>query len=93
MALALIIRVLLAHGPGLGALPIPVQRAVDSLLKIRPECRPNELVLRVGLKQFLPPSTAHHLAVNLVNHPLLIENRFMNPRSCEEEELRWWMTV
>jgi predicted protein tyrosine phosphatase len=85
VALALIMRGLLARSDGLGVAPIPVQRAVDLLLQIRPECRPNFLVLQVGLEQFLPPNAAHHLAVNLVNHPVLIENRFVKSRSCGKE--------
>lgn len=81
VALALIIRGLLAGRAGLGVQPIPVQRAVNLLLQIRPECRPNITVLQLGLEEFLSSDAAHHLAVNLVNHPVLIENRFLNPRS------------
>ena len=81
VALTLIIRGLLAHGSDLGAQPALVEKAVHLLLKIRPQSRPNVLVLQVGLEQFLPADTARELAVNLVNHPVLLENRFVKPRS------------
>jgi predicted protein tyrosine phosphatase len=50
--------------------------AVDLLLKVRPIARPNVLVLRLGLEQFLPAPQAATLAVALVNHPRLRANRY-----------------
>lgn len=81
VALTLIVRGLLGHDANLGAQSALVERAVDLLIQIRPQSRPNTLVLQVGLGQFLPADTARELAVNLVNHPVLLENRFVKPRS------------
>jgi predicted protein tyrosine phosphatase len=84
VALTLIVRGLLAHGTDPAKQLALVERAVNLLLQIRPQSRPNVLVLQVGLEQFLPPDAARQLAGNLVNHPVLLENRFVKPSSrCE----------
>ncbi len=81
VALALIVRALSKQGSDAVTQNWLVDRAVDVLLRIRPQSRPNVLVLQVGLEQFLQASLAHQLAVGLVNHPVLVENRRVNPRS------------
>ena len=80
VALALIVRVLWAHGSDLGADPKLVAQAVGLLLQIRPQSGPNALVLQVGLEQFLSVAVAHQLTVKLVNHPVLLKNRFEKRR-------------
>ncbi|MDA1274917.1 MAG: hypothetical protein O2960_12855 [Verrucomicrobia bacterium] len=51
-------------------------RAVDTLLDIRPQAKPNALVLRLGLELFMPLGEAGRHATNLINHPRLFANRF-----------------
>jgi hypothetical protein len=63
-----------------------VERAVELLLKIRRKARPNVLFLRLCLEQFLPAKEAHDLTVALVNHPALMENRFV-PQSESHDPL------
>ena len=50
--------------------------AVELLLQIRPEARPNVLVLRLALESFLPEPQAEDAARGMVNHPRLLNNRF-----------------
>lgn len=57
-----------------------VEEAAEQLLAIRPRARPNVHVLRLALRYFLPPERAESLAVALVNHPELLNNRFLNPK-------------
>jgi predicted protein tyrosine phosphatase len=80
VALTLIIRGLLAQRFELDAQQFLVEKAVNLLLQIRPQARPNALVLQVGLEQFLSPDAARQLAVHLLNHSTLLENRFVKPR-------------
>jgi predicted protein tyrosine phosphatase len=80
VALALIVRALWAHCSDLGAPPKLVEQAVDLLLQIRPPSRPNALVLQIGLQQFLPTNVAHQLMIKLVNHPVLLKNRYEKNR-------------
>src|ERR1039458_2152140 len=54
-----------------------VERAFDLFLQIRPKARPNVLFLRLCLEQFLDPAKARELTGRLVNHPTLMENRFV----------------
>jgi len=72
VALALIVRGLLAAGTS-----SVVEAAVAYLLEIRRIARPNALVLRHGLGLFCEPECAERLAVELLNHPQLMENRFV----------------
>jgi len=81
VALTLVVRGLLAQGADLGAQSALVHRAVNLLLQIRPQSRPNALVLQVGLEEFLPMEVARQLAIMLVNHPVLKENRSVTPRA------------
>jgi len=53
------------------------QAAVETLLEIRPQARPNVLVLRLALESFLPPDKAEAMTREMVNHPVLLENRFV----------------
>lgn len=53
------------------------QSAVETLLEIRPQARPNVLVLRLALESFLPADQAEATAREMVNHPVLLENRFV----------------
>lgn len=55
---------------------VTLQRAVEILLMIRAAARPNALVLRLGLDQFLPPEVAADSVRDLLNHPDLLFNRF-----------------
>ena len=77
VALALIVRGLLTHGPQSNVPPALVGKAVALLLQIRPKSRPNALVLQVGLEQFMSDVEARWLVAELVNHPVLFENRFI----------------
>lgn len=72
VALSLIVRALVARGETNYA-----ARAAEILLSVRPQARPNVLVLRLGLAQFLAPEAAEELAKQLVNHPQMMENRFI----------------
>jgi predicted protein tyrosine phosphatase len=53
-----------------------LDQAVDCLLRVRPVARPNRLVLRLGLEQFLPTGKARALTRALVDHPRLVSNQF-----------------
>lgn len=50
--------------------------AVDCLIQIRPQARPNVLVLRLVLNTFLPIEQAEATTLEMVNHPELLANRF-----------------
>lgn len=52
------------------------ESAVDLLLQIRPEARPNVLVLRLALETFVPADRAWRATRAMVNHPALLKNRF-----------------
>jgi predicted protein tyrosine phosphatase len=56
-----------------------VDQAVDCLLRVRPIARPNRLVLRLGLEQFLPERRAAALTRALLDHPRLANNQFADP--------------
>ena len=61
-----------------GQLPDSIARedlAVEILAELRPQARPNRLVLRHGLSQFLPSNQATAMAETLVRHPKLSINR------------------
>jgi predicted protein tyrosine phosphatase len=76
VALALIVRGLWHPDFTLGIPPKLVEQAVDLLLQIRPQACPNALVLQVGLEQFMAVDEGRRLMIELVNHPVLFENRF-----------------
>jgi len=52
------------------------EEAVKHLLRIRPQARPNVLVLKLTLETFLPEDQADALTREMVNHPELLANRF-----------------
>lgn len=80
VALALIVRGMVHDGWDPTNTDPLVRCAVGLLLQIRPKAKPNVLFLRLCLKQFLPPNQADNLTVQLVNHPVLMENRFVKQR-------------
>lgn len=53
-----------------------VEPAVEHLLEIRPQARPNVLVLRLALETFVPAEQAEETVREMVNHPTLLDNRF-----------------
>lgn len=57
-----------------------MEEAVDLLLQIRPQARPNVLVLKLALETFLPADQADAAACELVNHPRLLANRFIRSK-------------
>lgn len=77
VALAIIIRGMVENGWKTTNTGPLVERAVSLLLQIRRKSRPNVLFLRLCLEQFLSAEDAYRLTVELVNHPILMENRFV----------------
>jgi predicted protein tyrosine phosphatase len=73
VALALIVRGLVMDG-----FENVTEPAVAYLLQIRRVARPNALVLRHGLNLFLDAEQAQKLAIEMLNHPQLMENRFLS---------------
>jgi predicted protein tyrosine phosphatase len=57
-------------------------RAIDLILELRPQAKPNRLVLALGLARFVARSEARRLADWIVAEPRLERNRF---RSHEDE--------
>lgn len=72
VALALMVRTM--HLEGCSEEEI-VDYACGTLLEIRPQAAPNPLILEIGLSRFLNATAANRLAVRLVNHPGLFQNR------------------
>jgi predicted protein tyrosine phosphatase len=54
-------------------------RAVDLLLELRPQAKPNSLVLALGLAQFMPLCEARRLADWVSCEPRVARNRFQTP--------------
>ena len=81
VALALIMRGLWKSDHKRGVHLKLTEKSVDLLLQIRPKSRPNVLVLQVGLELFMSADEARPLMVEMVNHPVLLENRFAKSRS------------
>jgi predicted protein tyrosine phosphatase len=50
--------------------------AVDLILELRPQVKPNRLVLALGLAQFLPPSEAHQITNRMLSDPRIQRNQF-----------------
>jgi len=68
-----------------GQLPLSGNRslqAIDILLQLRPEAKPNRLVLALGLAQTMPLEEARLLADRIVCEPRLAQNRF---RAAQEQ--------
>ena len=76
VALSFIVRGMVEKGWKMEKPEPLVERAVDLLLQIRPKARPNVLFLRLCLEQFLDVDQSQNLTIMLVNHPVLMENRF-----------------
>ena len=65
-----------------GNLPPSEQRsvkAVDLILEVRPQARPNQLVLAFGLAQFMESSEARRLAHRMTSEPRFMRNQFRGP--------------
>ena len=65
-----------------GNLPPSEQRsvkAVDLILEVRPQAKPNRLVLTFGLAEFIALDEARELAQRLLADPRLEANRFQRP--------------
>jgi predicted protein tyrosine phosphatase len=54
-------------------------RAIDLILELRPQAKPNSLVLALGLSQFMPLCEARRLAGWINCDPRLERNRFQTP--------------
>jgi predicted protein tyrosine phosphatase len=54
-------------------------RAIDLTLELRPQAKPNSLVLALGLAQFMPLCEARRLADRINSEPRLERNRFQPP--------------
>lgn len=52
------------------------KRSIDIILKLRPEARPNRLVLTLGLAQFMATDEATRLANRMLADPRFAPNRF-----------------
>lgn len=62
-----------------GHLPASADRlvqAVDAVLELRPQAKPNRLVLTFGLAQFMPTPEARDLTEYMLKDPRLVRNRF-----------------
>jgi predicted protein tyrosine phosphatase len=53
-------------------------RAIGLILELRPEAKPNRLVLTLGLTQFLGAEEARELAERMIAEPRLARNRFQS---------------
>jgi predicted protein tyrosine phosphatase len=51
-------------------------KAVDLILELRPEAKPNRLVLALGLAQFLAAREARDVAQRMMAEPRIAQNRF-----------------
>jgi predicted protein tyrosine phosphatase len=58
--------------------------AIDLVLLLRPQAKPNRLVLTLGLAQFMPVPEARDLAERMITEPRLARNRFQS-----SSELPW----
>jgi len=74
VALCLIVRALHQRGDSLEMI---AQEAPEIILQIRPQAAPNPLILELGFAEFLSETDARDLVVTLINHPRLLENRFL----------------
>lgn len=82
-ALGIIVRGLIQSGWDKDNTQSLVAHASDLLLQVRPQSRPNGLLLKLCFEQFLPEPLAKQLAVSFVRHPPLWENRTTSdPRGC-----------
>lgn len=56
-----------------------LKKAIDLILELRPEAKPNRLVLALGLAHFLAADEARHLTDRIISEPRLVRNRFRGP--------------
>jgi predicted protein tyrosine phosphatase len=54
-------------------------KSIDLILKVRPQARPNRLVLAFGLAQFMEPAEARRLAYKMASAPRFKRNQFGTP--------------
>jgi len=80
VALAIIVKALMQRKANPADLQTLIPSAVDLLVRLRPQARPNLLFLRLYLENFLPADQAERLASALINHPVLLANRSEKPR-------------
>ena len=57
-----------------------VLTAINAILELRPQAKPNRLVLTLGLTQFVPLEEARHLTDRILAEPRLARNRFESPQ-------------
>lgn len=65
-----------------GNLPTSADRlvkAIDLILELRPQAKPNRLVLALGLAHFMSVEEARHLTDHILGEPRLARNRFQSP--------------
>ena len=55
-------------------------KAIDLILELQPQAKPNRLVLALGLAQFIAVHEGRNLADRMVSEPRLARNRFQSPR-------------
>lgn len=55
-------------------------KAIDLILELRPEAKPNRLVLALGLAQFMAVDEARRLSDQIVAEARLERNRFQSPQ-------------
>jgi len=58
--------------------PARVRDAIDLILELRPQAKPNRLVLALGLAQCMKTEQALKLADEMVSEPRLARNRFQS---------------
>ena len=58
-----------------------VRKAIDIILELRPQAKPNRLVLELGLAQFVPVEEAAKMSNCIISESRLARNRFQNPLS------------
>ena len=54
--------------------------AIDLILELQPQAKPNRLVLALGLAQFMAVHEARRVADRIVSEPRLARNRFQSPQ-------------
>ncbi|MCG3148939.1 MAG: hypothetical protein PCFJNLEI_02391 [Verrucomicrobiae bacterium] len=85
VTLAVIIRGLFREEQSATTIAPVVARAVEILLRLRPQARPNALVLQFGLEQFLAADHIQLIVSEVSRHPILVENRSVKSRSNETQ--------
>lgn len=68
---------LYGHLPASGARLV---EAIELILELQPQAKPNRLVLALGLAKFMPVDEARQVANRIVSEPRLARNRFQSPQ-------------